>query len=153
MAPLGLSDSQFTMVKFGVPVVAVFALSSAYGKKREAEAAAAKPPVAGGLIPASPLPSTDAIGVGQLAEFESGVTSALTQLTETVGYLVDNQQKAPAPAPAPATAPTYVAPPPPPPPPPPAPVRSCIPNWPCAPLGKIAVPIIVQGKEIGVQYI
>jgi hypothetical protein len=158
---MGLSEGQFTALKFGVPVVAVFALASAFGKKRaaEAEAAAAAKPAAGGLVPASPLPSTDAVGVGQLAEFESGVTAALGQLSETVGSLSDQQQAANN-AP-PATAPTYIAPPafdtapwsaPAFSQPAPAPALSCIPGWPCAPPGMTAYPIIVQGVEIGVGY-
>lgn len=152
-APLGLSDGQFTMLKFGAPAAAVFGIAGAMRKKRQAEAEAAKPAPAGGLIPASPLPSTDAIGVGQLAEFESGVTAALGQLSETVGYLAEVQQQAPLVTVAPATAPTYVAPPPVWEAPAPAPALSCIPGWPCAPQGMTALPIIVQGVEIGVQYV
>jgi hypothetical protein len=81
----GLSPGQRQALMFGAPVVAVFALVSSRQKKAEAAAAAAAPPAA--TLPAN-FPSTDAIGTGQLAEFESGVTSALSQLQ----HQVDAQQ-------------------------------------------------------------
>lgn len=110
-----LPDNQRKILLFGAPVVAVFALVSTLGKRNQP--AATSTATGSGTMPASFAPSTDAIGVGQLSDFESMITGAIAQLGAKVSTLPTTQQiqaslpapivnVAPAPAPAPAPPPT-----------------------------------------------
>lgn len=76
---MALSPQQRQLLMFGAPVVAVFALVSVLGKRGGAEPAAASsgPPV-GYTLPVAP--STDAIGVGQLSQWEDLIGQAITEL-------------------------------------------------------------------------
>lgn len=138
------SPEQQQLLKLGVPAVAAFALITTLRKPSATptgsgtDATAANASNSG--APASfgsagvVMPSTDAIGTGQLADFESSVTGLLNQLAvgiDTNSNLIASipapipTPPAPAPAPAPEQVPT---------PPPPAP-PACQPpaGWPSLP--------------------
>lgn len=74
-----LSPQQRQILMYGAPVVGVFALMSALGKNQEADTPAAVTGTTGYT-----MPSTDAIGTGQLSDFESLVTARLQTLGATV---------------------------------------------------------------------
>lgn len=122
-----LTPQQQTALKFGVPAVAAFALISTWQKKNQpadGDAAAGTP--SGVLTGGFAMPSTDAIGTGQLADFESTITQRINDLG--VGFeevrLSIPTSYAPTPAPASEDRATFPAPPAPAPaacPPPPAP--------------------------------
>lgn len=89
----------------GAPLVGLFAVLSLRGKGASDEPAG--PPTTGGVI----LPSTDAIGVGQLAEFESLVTARLNDQSTMIaeGQLASSFPAYPT-YDAPAPSPTFEAP-------------------------------------------
>lgn len=92
-----LTPQQRKLAAIGVPVVAVFALISVIQKRNQPAAA---PPTTG-FMPGGHAPSTDVIGVGQLAEFESLLSGQISQLARQIGDMKANPNPAP-PAPAPA---------------------------------------------------
>ncbi len=79
-----LSPGQRQAVIFGGPVVAAFALISVLQKRNQGTPTTT--PTTGGTG-ALLAPSTDAIGTGQLADFESTVTGAITQLANQIALL------------------------------------------------------------------
>lgn len=143
-----LSPRQRQMFLLAVPVVAVVALM----RRRSGDEGGGSGPRPG--TPAWVMPSTDAIGISQLTDFETSLTDAISGLYDAIARNnappTASPPPPPPPAPQPALAVATSRPPPPPPPPPSAP--SCIPGWPCAPPGHTAQPIVVQGVEIGVSY-
>lgn len=128
---MGLLDrftpQQKQLAVIGVPAVAAFALISKIGKPAAADASNSEDAGPAGSSGWT-MPSTDAIGTGQLAEFESLVTARLNDLSvkteETgiyTGSLTDqlagqisglSQQFSTLSAPPPPPAETYPAPPP-----------------------------------------
>jgi len=121
-----LSPQQKQWAMIGIPVVAAFALISKIGRPANASNSEdATPSGTSGFT----MPSTDAIGTGQLAEFESLVTSRLNDLSVKTeesgiytGSLTDqlagqisglSQKVATLSAPPASPAETYPAPPPP----------------------------------------
>lgn len=116
-----LPGGQQKAVMIGVPVVAVFALIATIRKPKVTPAAAdAKPAGISGFV----MPSTDAIGTGQLAEFESLLTARINNLSVqtddlatgvgSLSVLVANPPALPIPLPPPpAPAPEYTPAPPP----------------------------------------
>jgi hypothetical protein len=73
-----LSPGQLQALKYGVPVVAGVAVVSKLRRKAPVPAQTAAP------VTGFTAPSTDAIGVGQLSEFESSITDQLNQLAMIV---------------------------------------------------------------------
>jgi hypothetical protein len=73
------SPQQRQMLLYGVPAVAALAVISMARNKGESEEIVEADPREFSTMP---MPSTDAIGTGQLAEFESSVTQRLNELTE-----------------------------------------------------------------------
>lgn len=150
-----LDPMQRQILIIGAPVVAVFALGAmrkpAAAPAADAAAAGSSGGTAGGggaLTTGWTMPSTDAIGVGQLSDFESTITGYLNDLAVQVGTTSDLVANAPAPTttviyqPLPAS-PPETAPAPPPPPPPPAPSTYC-PNIP----GDTMAQIQASGESI-----
>lgn len=91
---MALSPQQRQLLMFGAPVVAVFALISVLSKRNapaEANATASGPPV-GYTLPVAP--STDAIGVGQLSQWEDLIGARIEELGAAL-----NEQVAAIPAP------------------------------------------------------
>src|SRR4051812_22649815 len=95
-----LSPGQLQALKYGVPVVAGVAVVAKLRKKASVPAPTAAP------VTGFTAPSTDAIGVGQLSEFESSITDQLNQLAMIVNAGGDAAVATP---PAPAS-PTPVSP-------------------------------------------
>lgn len=117
-----LSPAQRQMLTLAVPVVAVFALISTLARRGQPAAAEPSPAPVTGSTAAFTMPSTDAIGVGQLSEFESLLTGRVNALgiqVEETGLLITSAltpppaPPVPAAPPPPAPAETYPAPPPP----------------------------------------
>ncbi len=79
-----LSDGQKKALQVGAPVVAVFALISVLQKRNQPVPTTT---TVTGALPANLAPTTDVIGVGQLADFESSIGSAIAQLAQQVGEL------------------------------------------------------------------
>lgn len=79
-----LSEGQRKALAVGAPVVAVFALVSAIQKRNQPVPTETK---VTGALPANLAPTTDAIGVGQLSEFQSLVTNQISQLAGQVAKL------------------------------------------------------------------
>lgn len=89
-----LSGNQKKLITVGAPVVAAFALISVL--QRDKQAVPVQTTVTGAL-PANLAPTTDAIGVGQLAEFESMLTGQIVQLANAVnsqGTELETQREA-----------------------------------------------------------
>lgn len=96
-----LSPGQRQLLMYGAPVVGIFALISFLGKKNAPATAA----VTGATQPTA-LPNASAIGVGELAQYESAVTAAIGSLQAQVANLpaattttIVNQTTAPTPLP------------------------------------------------------
>lgn len=114
MSMLGnLTPDQRQMLLYGAPVVAGVALISTLRGKKPAEDVRAT----GMTLPT--MPSSDAIGVGQLAEFESQITNALIGVQQSI-YDLENRAvntpvtpptgQTPAPVEVPGTPPVQVVP-------------------------------------------
>lgn len=94
-----LSPTQKKLLAFGVPAVALVAVGLKLGRGNSSSDAApttgatAQRPI---LLPASSGASTDVIGVGQLADFESVVTAALGGLTDTLDQVLNTPSPTPA---------------------------------------------------------
>lgn len=117
-----LSPQQRQLILYGAPVVAVFALINVLGKRSQpAEPAPAGPPQ-GYTLPIAP--STDAIGVGQLSEWENLIGQSITELGAALSEQIAAIPQAPAP-----TTPTT----------PPAPTQTCTPKFPWRMEGGILV--------------
>jgi hypothetical protein len=113
-----LDPTQRQILMIGAPVVAVFAL----GALRKPAAPAASNATAtdtgagttaGNLTTGWTMPSTDAIGTGQLADFESSITGRLNDLstsTATLSNLVANPPYPPLPPPPAPTPPPETTP-------------------------------------------
>jgi hypothetical protein len=101
----GLQPQQRQILMVGAPVVAVFALGALRKQAAPATDAAATDTASTGTATSGwTMPSTDAIGTGQLADFESTITGQLGYLsttTATLSDLVANPPAPPAPLPAP----------------------------------------------------
>jgi hypothetical protein len=104
-----LQPGQRQILMVGAPIVAVFAFN-ALRKPAAAPAASTDGTTSGGsastgtLTTGWTMPSTDAIGTGQLADFESSLTGGLNDLSTqvaTVTDLVANPPLPPPPLPAP----------------------------------------------------
>lgn len=78
-----LNDSQRQILFIGAPAVAVLALVSAISKRGGGSSSSGAQ-----LVPAVAA-STDVVGVGQLAEFESMVTSAINQQSYDISELTN----------------------------------------------------------------
>jgi hypothetical protein len=72
------SPGQRQAVMYGAPVVAGVVLMSKLRGKAKVPAPTAAP------VSGYTAPSTDAIGVGQLSEFESAITDQINQLAQVV---------------------------------------------------------------------
>lgn len=99
-----MTPQQRQLLLIGAPLVGVAALFSLARRPKQTEAV--------GMLP--PAPSTDAIGVGQLAAYESSMTQALLQMQETIESWDRPQTTTPTTPPAQAPAPSvtyYIAPP------------------------------------------
>jgi hypothetical protein len=100
-----LDPTQRQILMVGAPVVAVFALGALH--KKPAPAAPSDTSSASGAGAGTTgwtMPSTDAIGTGQLADFESSITGRLNDLSatsSTLANLVANPPLPPAPPQAP----------------------------------------------------
>jgi hypothetical protein len=95
-----LDPTQRQILMVGAPVVAVFALGALH--KKPAPAASDTSSAASGAGTTGwTMPSTDAIGTGQLADFESSITGRLNDLSATSSTLANLVANPPLPPPAP----------------------------------------------------
>lgn len=164
-----LTPEQRQIGMVGAVVVAVFALISRLRSKTptapastsDQSTAPAAATTTGTPTGSFSMGSTDAIGVGQLSDFESLLTGQLSDVSARVDQLTQTVQAASVPAPPPPPPPPApeshpIQPSPAPPPPPPA--DPCagrpheVPGYAPAPPGMWAEPIVVQGTVIGVAY-
>jgi nucleoid-associated protein YgaU len=91
----GWSPQQRKLAMYGAPLVGAVVVGMklrANSAAAAAAAAAAKP--AGNAIPTIAMPSTNVVGVDQLAEYENAVTGVLTHIASAV----DNLTKPPTPS-------------------------------------------------------
>lgn len=98
-----LSDAQKKALLIGVPAVALVAVGVRVGKSKTP--ATTTDPTAAPATGAIPAASTDAIGVGQLADFESKLTDAI-QGIHFGSTPTPNPTPTPAPTPTPSPTPT-----------------------------------------------
>lgn len=174
-----LTPQQKQIGMVGAVVVAVFALINRFRKPAAEPASTSEQSsttdttgtgtTTGSATGSFGVGSTDAIGVGQLSDFESLLTGLLSNVSAQVDQLGQTIQNAPPPPPAtpppPPAAETTPA---------PAPITTSIaqqaaaavvgaanrcagrptvvPGYPPAPPGQWAEPIVVQGTTIGVTY-